>query len=98
MIMEKKDEELRQEMLELQMIEERLQSLIERYTLEIEDDTECLEKYKDELENVLKESDCLSEVDNSRICSLHKIVERKANQIVLKKEFLLDLKYMKGEN
>lgn len=45
MIMEKKDEELRQEMLELQMIE-----------------------------------------------------ERKANQIVLKKEFLLDLKYMKGEN
>lgn len=68
--MEKKDEELRQEMLELQMIEERLQSLIERYTLEIEDDTECLKKYKDELENVLKESDCLSEVDNSRICSL----------------------------
>lgn len=54
--MEKKDEELRQEMLELQMIEERLQSLIERYTLEIEDDTECLKKYKDELENVLKES------------------------------------------
>ena len=29
--MEKKDEEVRQEMLELQMIEERLQSLIERY-------------------------------------------------------------------
>lgn len=80
------------------MIEERLESLIEMYTIEIKDDTECLKKYKDELENVLKESDCLSEVDNSRICSLHKIVERKANQIVLKKEFLLDLKYMKGEN
>lgn len=80
------------------MIEERLESLIEMYTIEIEDDTKCLKKYKDELENVLKESDCLSEVDNSRICSLHKIVERKANQIVLKKEFLLDLKYMKGEN
>lgn len=80
------------------MIEERLESLIEMYNIEIEDDTECLKKYKDELENVLKESDCLSEVDNSRICSLHKIVERKANQIVLKKEFLLDLKYMKGEN
>ena len=80
------------------MIEERLESLIEMYTIEIEDDTERLKKYKDELENVLKESDCLSEVDNSRICSLHKIVERKANQIVLKKEFLLDLKYMKGEN
>lgn len=80
------------------MIEERLESLIEMYAIEIEDDTECLKKYKDELENVLKESDCLSEVDNSRICSLHKIVERKANQIVLKKEFLLDLKYMKGEN
>ena len=79
-------------------IEEGLDSLIEMYTIEIEDDTECLKKYKDELENVLKESDCLSEVDNSRICSLHKIVERKANQIVLKKEFLLDLKYMKGEN
>lgn len=80
------------------MIEERLESLIEMHTIEIEDDTECLKKYKDELENVLKESDCLSEVDNSRICSLHKIVERKANQIVLKKEFLIDLKYMKGEN
>lgn len=80
------------------MIEERLESLIERYTIEIEDETKNLKKYKDELENVLKESDCLSEVDNSRICSLHKIVERKANQIVLKKEFLLDLKYMKGEN
>ena len=62
-------------------IEEGLDSLIEMYTIEIEDDTECLKKYKDELENVLKESDCLSEVDNSRICSLHKIVERKANQI-----------------
>lgn len=49
-------------------------------------------------EEVRHEHDCLSEVDNSRICSLHKIVERKANQIVLKKEFLLDLKYMKGEN
>ena len=45
-----------------------------------------------------KESDCLSEVDNSRIDSLHKIVERKANQIVLMKRFLSDLKYMKGEN
>lgn len=98
MIMEKKDEEVRQEMLELQMIEEKLKSLIESYTLEIEDETKNLKKYKDALENVLKESDCLSEVDNSRIGSLHKIVERKANQIVLKKEFLLDLKYMKGEN
>ena len=80
------------------MIEEKLESLIERYTIEIEDEIKNLKKYKDELENVLKESDCLSEVDNSRICSLHKTVERKANQIVLKKEFLLDLKYMKGEN
>lgn len=43
------------------MIEERLESLIEMYTIEIEDDTECLKKYKDELENVLEESDCLSD-------------------------------------
>lgn len=61
-----------------------------------------LKKYKDALEDVLedvlKESDCLSEVDISLIGSLHKIVERKANEILLKKEFLLDLKYMKGEN
>lgn len=64
MIMEKKDEEVRQEMLELQMIEERLQSLIERYTIEIEDEIKNLKKYKDELENVLKDSDCLSMVDN----------------------------------
>ena len=80
------------------MIEERLESLIEMYTIEIEDDTECLKKYKDELENVLKESDCLSEVDNSRICSLHRIVERKANQIVLMKRILFDLEYVKGES
>ena len=80
------------------MIEEKLDSLIESYELEIEEETKNLKKYKDALENVLKESDCMSEVDNSRICSLHKIVERKANQIVLKNEFLLDLKYMKGEN
>lgn len=79
-------------------IEEGLDSLIEMYTIEIEDDTECLKKYKDELENVLKESDCLSEVDNSRICSLHKIVERKANQIVLKKEFLLNLNCIREAN
>ena len=65
---------------------------------EIEEETKNLKKYKDELENVLKESDCLSMVDNSRICSLQKIVERMANEIFLKKEFLLDLKYMKGEN
>lgn len=80
------------------MIEEKLDSLIESYELEIEEETKNLKKYKDALENVLKESDCLSEVDNSRICSLHKIVERKANQIVLMKGFLLDLEYMKGEN
>lgn len=80
------------------MIEEKLDSLIESYELEIEEETKNLKKYKDALENVLKESDCLSEVDNSRICSLHKIVERKANQIVLMKGFLLDLEYVKGEN
>lgn len=62
------------------MIEKRLDSLIESYTLEIEDETKTMKKYKDALENVLKESDCMSEVDNSRICSLHKIVERKANK------------------
>lgn len=96
--MEKKDEVVRQGMLELQMIEEKLESLIESYTIEIEDETKNLKKYKDALEDVLKESDCLSEVDNSRIDSLHKIVERKANQIVLMKRFLSDLEYMKGEN
>ena len=98
MIMEKKNEEVRQEKMELQTIEERLQSLIESYAFEIEEETKNLKKYKHELENVLKESDCLSEVDNSRIDSLHKIVERKANQIVLMKRFLSNLKYMKGEN
>lgn len=96
--MEKKDEEVRQEKMGLQMIEKRLQSLIESYTIEIEDETKNLKKYKDALEDVLKESDCLSEVDNSRIDSLHKIVERKANQIVLMKRFLSDLEYVKGEN
>lgn len=80
--------------MELQMIEKRLQSLIESYTLEIEEETKNLKKYKDALEDVLKESDCLSEVDNSRIDSLHKIVERKANQIVLMKRFLFDLEYV----
>lgn len=80
------------------MIEEKLDSLIEMYTIEIEDDTECLKKYKDELENVLKESDCLSEVDNSRIWSLHRIVGRMANKIFLMKRFLLDLKIMKEDN
>lgn len=96
--MEKKNEEVRQEKMELQTIEERLQSLIESYAFEIEEETKNLKKYKDELENVLKESDCLSMVDNSRIGSLQKIVERIANEIFLKKDFLLDLKYMKGEN
>lgn len=104
--MEKKDEEVRHEKMnkcqsrkkEKQMIEERLESLIESYAIEIEDETKNLKKYKDALENVVKESDCLSEVDNSRIDSLHKIVERKANQIVLMKRFLSDLEYMKGEN
>jgi len=54
--MEKKDEEVRLEMLELQMIEEKLKSLIESYNLEIEDETKNLKKYKDALEDVLKES------------------------------------------
>lgn len=65
------------------MIEEKLESLIERYT--IEDETKNLKNYKDALEDVLKESDCLSEVDINLIGSLHKIVERKANEILLKK-------------
>lgn len=80
------------------MIEDKLESLIESYTVEIEDKIKDLKKYKAELENVLKDSDCLSMVDNSRICSLQKIVERMANEIILKKEFLLDLEYLKGEN
>ena len=80
------------------MIEEKLESLIELYTLEIEDETKNLKKYKDELENVLKETDCLSEVDNSRICSLHRIVDRMANEIFLMKRFLIDLKIMKEGN
>lgn len=80
------------------MIEEKLESLIELYTLEIEDETKNLKKYKDALENVLKESDCLSEVDNSRICSLHRIVDRMANEIFLMKRFLLDLKIMNEDN
>ena len=80
------------------MIEEKLESLIELYTLEIEDETKNLKKYKDALENVLKESDCLSEVDNSRICSLHRIVDRMANEIFLMKRFLLDLKITKEGN
>lgn len=80
------------------MIEEKLESLIEMYTLEIKDETKNLKKYKDELENVLKESDCLSEVDNSRIWSLHRIVDRMANKIFLMKRFLLDLKMMKEDN
>ena len=80
------------------MIEEKLESLIEMYTLEIKDETKNLKKYKDELESVLKESDCLSEVDNSRICSLHRIVDRMANEIFLMKRFLLDLKIMKEDN
>ena len=80
------------------MIEEKLESLIESYAFEIEEETKNLKKYKDALDDVLKESDCLSMVDNSRICSLQKIVERMANEIILKKEFLLDLEYMKGEN
>ena len=79
-------------------IEEKLESLIELYTLEIEDETKNLKKYKDALENVLKESDCLSEVDNSRICSLHRIVDRMANEIFLMKRFLLDLKITKEGN
>ena len=79
------------------MIEEKIDSLIESYELEIEEETKNLKKYKDALENVLKESDCMSEVDNSRICSLHKIVERKANKINLMKGFLLDLEYVKGD-
>lgn len=80
--------------MELQIVGKRLQSLIESYTLEIQEETKTLKKYKDELEKVVKESDCLSEVDNSRIDSLHRIVERKANQIVLMKSFLFDLDYV----
>lgn len=57
--MEKKNEEVRQEKMELQTIEERLQSLIESYAFEIEEETKNLKKYKDELENVLGLTDTL---------------------------------------
>ena len=43
--MEKKNEEVRQEKMELQTIEERLQSLIESYAFEIEEETKNLKKY-----------------------------------------------------
>lgn len=83
------------------MTEDRAVGLINEWlnlAKEVGDETKTLKKYKDALENVLKESDCLSEVDNSRICSLHRIVERKANQIVLMKRILFDLEYVKGES
>ena len=72
--------------LENMELEKRRRDLLETY--------KCVEKDY----NQAYKSDCLSEVDNSRIWSLHKIVERKANQIVLMKRFLLDLEYVKGEN
>lgn len=74
--MEKKDEEVRQGMLELQMIEEKLKSLIESYALEIEDETKNLKKYKDALENVLKESDC-SNCFDEKIFVRFRICERR---------------------
>ena len=79
-------------------IEEGLDSLIEMYTIEIEDDTECLKKYKDELENVLKESECLSEVDNSRICSLHKRIDHREKEIHRMEYFINELKLIKKES
>lgn len=48
------------------MIEERLESLIEGYTIEIEDEIKNLKKYKDELENVTYELDRFSRFDDFR--------------------------------
>ena len=44
-----------QEAMKMLTVEKRLQSLIEGYELEIEEETKNLKKYKDALENVVKE-------------------------------------------
>ena len=80
------------------MIEEKLESLIKRYTIEIEDKTKSLKRDKTELEEVLKELDCLSIYENEIIGNLQKVVETQATQIFLMKGFLYDLKQLKEEN
>lgn len=80
-----------------EMIEERLDSLIDKYTEKIENDTELIRMYRDELKHVFEETDGLSIPENARIARLQGVIERTALQVYLEKAFLNDLKQLKGE-
>lgn len=80
-----------------EMIEERLDSLIDRYTEKIENDTELIRMYRDELKQVFEETDGLSIPENARIARSQGVIERTALQVYLEKAFLNDLKQLKEE-
>mgnify|MGYP000777587077 CR=1 FL=1 len=80
-----------------EMIEERLDSLIDKYTEKIENDTELIRMYRDELKSVFEETDGLSIPKNARIARSQGVIERTALQVYLEKAFLNDLKQLKGE-
>lgn len=79
------------------MNDKKIDSLIDKYTVNVEKETKYIQEHMDDLNNIVKESDGLSIFTNDIMGRLQDDIERRALQVFLEKAFLNDLKQIKGE-
>lgn len=79
------------------MNDKKLDSLIDKYTVQVERETKSIQECMDELNEIVKETDGLSMFANEVMGRLQSVIERKSLQVFLEKAFLNDLKQIKGE-
>lgn len=79
------------------MNDKKIDSLIDKYTVNVEKETKYIQEHMDDLNNIVKESDGLSIFTNDIMGRLQDDIERMALQVFLEKAFLNDLKQIKGE-
>lgn len=79
------------------MNDKKLDSLIDKYTVQVERETKSIQECMGELNDIVKETDGLSIFENEVMGRLQSVIERKSLQVFLEKAFLNDLKQIKGE-
>lgn len=79
------------------MNDKKLDSLIDKYTVQVERGTKSIQECMGKLNEIVKETDGLSILANGVMGRLQSVIERKSLQVFLEKAFLNDLKQIKGE-
>ena len=79
------------------MNDKKLDSLIDKYTVQVERGTKSIQECMGKLNEIVKETDGLSILANGVMGRLQSVIERKSLQVFLEKAFLNNLKQIKGE-